>query len=120
MTTDKNMLEAVLFYIKMELDRSLQNKHQEIRLSPFENSGEDFIGKCFEVKSYNWDFDYVNKTLEEIPYNFRWKDLKVYWYKYLGRGMEWNREISNDELSIMLKECLEELSLYEKKLQKDK
>lgn len=110
MKTNKNLLEAVLFYIKMEYER-IKNNQKNDYVSPFENSGidEDFICSTFEVKTFDWNFDYVNKTLEETPYNFRWRDFKVYWYKHLGRGMEWNREINNDELAQMLDECMEAL-----------
>jgi hypothetical protein len=40
--------------------------------------------------------------------NFHYKplDFKLWWYKYIGRGMEMNREISAAECAEMLVRCL--------------
>lgn len=52
---------------------------------------------------------------EECPWcgssnapNFHYKPLgfKLWWYKYIGRGMEMNREISPAECAEMLAQCL--------------
>jgi hypothetical protein len=79
------LLEAALVMIDNELDRIMWNINQEAYSSPFENTGTSF--KCyniFEVKAYNWG----DKAQD---YNFKWKDIEVSWYKYLGRGMSVNR-----------------------------
>jgi hypothetical protein len=40
--------------------------------------------------------------------NFHYKplDFKLWWYKYIGRGMEANREVSPSECAEMLARCL--------------
>lgn len=47
---------------------------------------------------------------ERLP-NFHYKplDFKVWWYKYIGRGMESNQELDSLELSKMLVACIESL-----------
>ena len=45
--------------------------------SPFDNTANKFECDEFTVESYNWD-DEV-----EQPYNFKWKDIEISWYKYL-------------------------------------
>lgn len=71
--------------------------------SAFRNIGEHFKNDTFEVCSYDWNTDVPQ------PYNFRYKDINVSWYKYLGRGMSINREVSIEETWSMLKECMESL-----------
>ena len=40
--------------------------------------------------------------------NFWYKplDFKVWWYKYIGRGMEFNKTINKKQIKEMLKKCL--------------
>jgi len=83
----------------------LSAKHS---LNPFDNTAENYKNKIFEVISYDWSEDYESGIIQ--PYNFKWRNLEVKWYKYLGRGMECNRQISNDEISTMLNECLESIA----------
>ena len=48
--------------------------------NPFDNTGEKFkIDGVFEVEAYNWNDDYKQ------PYNFKYKNIEISWYKYLGR-----------------------------------
>ena len=56
------------------------NKNQEEYDSPFDNTGNSFIGENFEVHAYDWDED------SSQEYNFKFGDIKISWYKYLGRG----------------------------------
>lgn len=69
--------------------------------SPFSNTGNSYKCDVFEVEAYSW-----NEDIEQ-PYNFKWKDLEVSWYKYLGRGMSMNRETSPKEVKQLLQECLD-------------
>ena len=70
---------------------------------PFDNSGAAFKCAVFEVESYSW-----NDEVEQ-PYNFKWRDLEVSWYKYFGRGMSVNRVPKAREITEMIHECLDEL-----------
>jgi hypothetical protein len=70
---------------------------------PFSNTGADFKCNAFEVESYSW-----NEDIEQ-PYNFKWRDLEVSWYKYCGRGMSVNRVPKVREIIEMVHECLDEL-----------
>ena len=68
--------------------------------NPFDNTGNTFKNDTFEVQAYNWD-DNV-----EQEYNFKYKDIKVSWYKYLGRGVTINRDVTEQEAKDMLKNCI--------------
>lgn len=71
--------------------------------SPFDNTGYRYDGKKFSAHAYSWDEEV------EQDFNFKWRDVKVRWYKYLGRGMEVNRRISTQEAQEMALECFEEI-----------
>ena len=102
------LLIAALEYLDSELCRVMWNKHQESYDSPFRNTGNSFKNDVFEVCAYSWD------DTKEQPYNFKYNDIKISWYKYLGRGTTINRNISNDEISDMLDKCLESVKLIER------
>ncbi len=36
--------------------------------------------------------------------------LKIWWYKYIGRDMEYNREVTGEEWRAILRECVKSLS----------
>lgn len=76
------LVVAILREIRKELDRCYWNKHQKEMRSPFDNTSESYKNKEFVVNAYYWGDD---DALQDRP-NFVYKDLKVYWYKYLGRG----------------------------------
>lgn len=71
--------------------------------TPFDNGGAHFKNDVFEVEAYSWDDDY------EQPYNFKWRDLEVSWYKWLGRDTTCNRIPGVEETEEMLRQCLESL-----------
>lgn len=97
-----NMLLAALMMIEARLPSDIEN--------PFRNEAAEFICDKFAAISYDWREDYEYGFIQ--PYNFKWKDFEVKWYKYLGRGMEFSRVLSNDEIATMLNECLECLENY--------
>ena len=99
-----NYVEAALEKIDAELDRVMWNIHQQEYESPFSNSGNEYKDDIFEVEAYDWDED------SQQEYNFKWRDYKIRWYKYCGRGMEANRYISPQECAEMLDECLADIS----------
>lgn len=66
--------------------------------SPFSNSGAVFECPTFRVEAYSW-------SDEEQPFNFAWRDLRISWYKYLGRGTTCNRKVSAKEAVELVSEC---------------
>jgi len=71
--------------------------------NPFSNTGARFDGEKFKAHAYSWNDD------EDQEFNFAWRDVRVSWYKYLGRGMTINRDVTDEEVAEMLRECIEEL-----------
>ena len=71
--------------------------------NPFSNTGARYTGVNFTVEAYSWDFDNFQ------DFNFMWRDVKVAWYKHLGRGMYINRQVSSDEVTEMFSECMSEM-----------
>lgn len=98
-----NYVEAALDKIDTELDRVMWNVNQEEYESPFGNTGRGYKDDIFEAEAYDWDED------SEQEYNFKWRDYKIRWYKYCGRGMESNRYMSPQECAEMLDECLADI-----------
>lgn len=102
-------VEAVLTMIREEVQRVEWNNRQE-EFDPFGNTGDQYKNDTFVVNSYSWNEE------ENQPYNFKWKDFELSWYKYFGRGMSMNREMTPDESAMMLEECLEAARKQEKDL----
>ena len=98
------IVEAALRHIEWHLDIAMWNKHQEEYESPFGNTGNEYLGKQFKVRAFDW-----NEPEEYLP-NFEWKDIKIWWYKYVGRGMYANQAITPEEASKMLDDCLKEFN----------
>lgn len=93
-------LIAALTEIRDQLDRVQHNIAQGAVDTPFDNSGARFDHDIFSVHAYSWD-DSV-----EQPWNFRWRDLRVSWYKHYRRGTSVNRAMEPAEIATMLGECL--------------
>lgn len=102
-------VEAALSHIRSEVCRVEWNNRQE-EFDPFGNTGAQYKNDVFEANAYSWD------ETKEQPYNFKWKDFEVSWYKYLGRGMSMNREISPEETAQMIGDCLAAARSKEKEL----
>lgn len=71
----------------------------KLNLHPMENSGDKFDCDVFSAHAYSWGDD-------EQPWNFKWRNFRVSWYKYLGRGMTMNMPLSADMAAEMLAECI--------------
>jgi hypothetical protein len=67
--------------------------------NPFDNTGAYFKCAMFKVEAFSW-------IRTDQTWNFRWRDLEVVWYKYLGRDTRLNRQISLSEVAILLEECM--------------
>ena len=92
--------DAALEAVRDVLDTVMWNIHQRSYENPFGNTGASFKCDVFEVQAYSW-------SDEEQPFNFKWRDVEISWYKYLGRGMSANKELSADLAAQMLKECVD-------------
>lgn len=103
---------ATLLYLKEELDRIMWNINQEEYASPFANTGNHFSTDVFTVRAYDWDWDYSESDTPQPP-NFVWRDFQITWYKWFGRGMDTNRQITYVELGKMLTDCLKSLHQFE-------
>ena len=100
--------EAALSHLDAELRRVMWNIHQKEYASPFSNTGASFEGcKEFSVFAYSWDFDSTQE------FNFKWRNVEISWYKYLGRSMSANMPLTADLSSEMLEECVTAVLRYE-------
>lgn len=102
-------VEAALAMLDREMERVWCNAHQmnERYSSPFSNTGGRYEETpVFSVHAYDW-------SENEQQWNFRWGDIQISWYKYLGRGMSANVGITPDIAAAMLKECLEAVRALE-------
>lgn len=92
---------AALLSISLEIERVWWNVWQADFNTPFENNGPRCNFKCaeFEVRAYSW-------SDEEQPYNFAWRDIRISWYKWCGRGASSNIVITPDLASECLDACL--------------
>lgn len=78
--------------------------------NPFGNTGAKFkIDGVFEVESYSWDEDY------EQPYNFKYKDIEISWYKYFGRDTTINAQFKPERIVEMYETCSDAIKDYAQK-----
>lgn len=104
--TDK-LLEAALQFIQYEWDMIMWNVHQEQLDNPFANTGATWKCDMFEVEAYSWDNQYDQK------YNFKCGDIEISWYKYMGRSMSVNKELTADDICKMLNICIDALNKFQ-------
>lgn len=72
--------------------------------NPADNSGSKFTAKSFHMNAYDWGEE------SDEP-SFKWRDIEVRWYKYLGRGTTVSKEDLSARLAFeMLTECVAEIS----------
>ena len=103
-------IEALLRGISSELERVMWNNNQEEYSSPMDNTGQQFKNDTFEANAYSW-----NDEVEQ-PYNFKYKDIEISWYKYLGRGMSINKPITKKQAVKMFDDCIASIRKMEKPL----
>lgn len=94
---------ALLKEIDNQLLRIMWNKNQKEYESPFGNTGNKFFNKVFQVQAYEW-----NEDIEQ-QFNFKYKDIEISWYKYLGRDTTINKEITPEEAADMFNDCIDSL-----------
>lgn len=95
-------IEAMLNMISAEMERVEWNRTQQTFDSPMSNSGSQYETAVFKARAYYWGED---ESLAALP-NFEWRDVKISWYKYCGRGSSMSREVPPAEAAQMLDECL--------------
>lgn len=100
-------LIALLEGIDAKLRVLYWNKYQKEMDSPFSNTANSFKNDVFEVCAYSWDDDY------EQPYNFKWRDVEISWYKYLGRDTTINQEIDPKKAIKLFDECIKSLDNFD-------
>jgi hypothetical protein len=102
-------INAALQNIRTKLEIVYWNKYQKEMPNPFDNTGTEYSNDTFTVRAYYWGDDDERYNMP----NFEYKDLKVYWYKYLGRGMRAvaDEKLTADYIETMIKECIK--SIYE-------
>lgn len=110
---------ALLRDIQRQLSRIMWNMYQKEYDNPFENTGASYENDTFKVQAYSWD-DEINQ-----PYNFYYKngnnqEIKISWYKYLGRDTTVNALFSNDVFIQMHLDCIKSLQTIENKWLFDK
>lgn len=99
LTDTKVLLESALARLGHAIWIYTNNTKQDA-IDPTENNGSEFVNDTFEMRAFDWS------EPEEYAPNFKYKDFEVEWYKYLGRGMEQNRDITSDEINEMLNDCI--------------
>lgn len=105
------LAESAIRTISDELQRVYWNNNQKELPDPTSNTGEVFDElDTFKIRAFDWS------DPEEYEPNFQWRDYKVNWYKYLGRGTTANRPITPNEIAEMLDECLKAIRQWEKPL----
>lgn len=94
------LINAVLQHIRFYLDTCYWNRYQQDMISPFDNSGVNYHNDTFTVRAYDWVGD------NEKP-NFEYKNFKVWWYKYCGRGMyiKTSHPLTVDFFAKMIEDC---------------
>ena len=98
---------ALLRGIEAKMGVQYWNKHQQEMDSPFSNTANSFKNDVFEVEAYSWDDDY------EQPYNFKWKDIEISWYKYLGRDTTINKKLDSHRAVVMFDDCIKSLDNFD-------
>lgn len=115
---NENIITAVLEAIENDLLRIMWNIRQNDTYdneNPFRNTGnvKGFSTEIFEVHAYDWGWGYDDDISKPQPVNFKWRDIEICWYKWCGRGISTNRPITNNEIAMLLNECLTSLRNYE-------
>ena len=99
-----------------DLDDAMDSALRSIAIAASQNAtqewaskyGTDFENDVFIMRRYCWcEKDDCKWCNEEYAPNFLYKPsgFSVHWYKYIGRGMEFNQELSTEDLNKMVADC---------------
>lgn len=94
---------ALLERIESIIENIYWNENQEEWDSAFRNTGNEYILGDLIIKAYNWNDDY------EQQYNFKYKDIEISWYKYLGRDTTINLDLNNNDNKIYILNLFDEI-----------
>lgn len=98
---------AALRAIGDEIERVEWNRTQEEFYAPTGNNASEYETDVFRMEAYCWCDEQHHK--DGCPPNFKWRDVEICWYKYLGRGMSANTELTPDLINEMLQDCLQSI-----------
>lgn len=79
--------------------------------NPCDNTGAIFETETFVIEAFNW-----NEEVDQ-PYNFKYKDVEISWYKRLGRDTTINGDYSATQIIEMYNKCIEAIDKYEEELE---
>lgn len=105
------LAEAALRAIGDEIERVEWNRTQEQFEAPTGNNGNEYETPVFKMQAYCWC---EGSRHEVCPPNFKWGNVEINWYKYLGRGMSASQEIPPALIDEMLTDCLQSIRQKEK------
>lgn len=94
---------ALLERIESIIENIYWNENQEEWDSAFRNTGNEYILGDLIIKAYNWNDDC------EQQYNFKYKDIEISWYKYLGRDTTINLDLNNNDNKIYILNLFDEI-----------
>lgn len=80
--------------------------------NPCDNTGAIFETETFVIEAFNW-----NEEIDQ-PYNFKYKNIEISWYKRLGRDTTINGDYSTTQIIEMYNKCIEAIDKYEAELEK--
>lgn len=109
---------ALLRDIQRQLDRIMWNIYQKEYDNPFENTANTFELGNFKIQAFNWndeveqEFNFLYKV-DKIKANM--PDLKISWYKYLGRDTTINQEIDENVMVSIYDDIIKQLLEFESK-----
>lgn len=99
---------ALLEKLQTQMNICANNNENHNFDDPFDNTGGTFNNTVFEVQAYDWNESYDDDYIQE--YNFKYKKIKIKWYKYLGRDTVINGKYSYKEIINMFNECMKSLT----------
>lgn len=76
------------------------------RAAPPEDSCDYSAGRGIFARFAPWTLDDSRHYYDPPNFWFKPTNLRVSWYKYIGRDMASNREVHSDEWSTVTRECL--------------
>lgn len=103
-------IEAGLIHLAGEIERVEWNITQKVYKAPVANNGGFYKTSVFTIRAYDW-----GENPRRLP-NFQCGGFRVWWYKYLGRGMSMNKPIDANEFFKLIDKCLASVRKKERQL----